>query len=315
VIKCTACGHPFGAAAGDAPGSANDARLAAPAKPAAASTPQPSATNGSPPGSSPSPTTPAATATATVEAPARESASTSFAPGPKRPEPSSVWATPEGTTPPVRTTSPTRTAPNLRSTLPDLAGRRALPTTKNRSNRPDPWLILAAIVVGYAAYAAWNTFELRWVQIALSRTDTEGNVSAVGTATFRASEAMAGTLGHAMIVVLAASALLWLFFGLQRGWNMPWLASPAIALIASVLAIAGTVLSSALWFVWRDAMVGNATRFGISRDELNGILEDVDRSPVVAMQRLAGPGKFGALMALAAVASCAAWWCYRKRTS
>jgi hypothetical protein len=175
--------------------------------------------------------------------------------------------------------------------------------------------MLAAVVVGYTAYAAWNTFELRWVQIALSRTDTEGNVSAVGAATFRASEAMAGTLGHAVVVVLAASALLWFFFGLQRGWNIQWFASPAIALIAPALATAGTVLSSALWFVWRDAMVENATRFGVSRDELNGILEDVDRSPVVAMQRLAGPGKFGAMMALAAVASCAAWWCYRKRTS
>ena len=175
--------------------------------------------------------------------------------------------------------------------------------------------MLAAIVVGYAAYAAWNTFELRWVQIALSQTDTEGNVSPVGTATFRASEAMVGTLGHAVVVILAASALLWFFFGLQRGWNMPWLASPAIALIGAASAIAGTVLSSALWFVWRDAMVANATRFGVSHDELNGILENVERSPVVAVQRLVGPGRFGALMALAAVASCAAWWCYRKRTS
>jgi hypothetical protein len=240
---------------------------------------------------------------------------------------SSVWATTDTAPAPrgdavapspaarAATSTAIRTAPRTASPLPDLAGRRALPTTKKRSNKPDPFLMLAAIVVGYAAYAAWQTFALKWVQISLSRTDTEGNVSAVGKATFRATESMAGTLGQAMVVVLAASALLWFFFSLQRGWSMPWFSSPVIAIIASVLAIVGSTVSSVLWFVWRDTMVENATRFGIDRTTLNGILEDVDRSPVVAIQRLGGPGKFGTMMAVALVASCGAWWCYRKRLS
>ena len=302
VIRCTACGEPFGGVPGDGPGSASDARLASPPKPVATSAEASPAT------------APAATGTATVEAP-REGGSTSFAPGPGRPPVSNVWATPDSKPMPAAATT-ARSAPRPSPLLPDLAGRRALPTTKGkRANRPDPVLLLMAVAVGYAAYASWSLFALRWVEITLSRADTEGNVTAVGAAAFRASESMAGTLGQAMVVVLAASALLWFFFGLQRGWSMPWFTSPAIAIVASVLAITGSVVSSVLWFVWRDSMVENATRFGIDRETLTGILEDVDRSPVVAMHRLGGPGRFGVMMAVALAASCVAWWCYRKRLS
>ena len=169
--------------------------------------------------------------------------------------------------------------------------------------------------MGYAAYASWSTFALRWVRISLSRSDSEGDVVAVGDAMFRATDSLAGTLGQATVVVLAASALLWFVFGLQRGWSMPWFASPAIAVAASILAIVGSVVSSVLWFVWRDSMSENATRFGIDRETLDAILEDVDRSPVVAIHRLGGPGRFGTMMALALGASCVAWWRYRKRLS
>jgi hypothetical protein len=308
VIKCTTCGEPFGATPGDGPGSANDARLVAPPKAVTPPAAAPAATE-----------TSAGTTTATVEPP-REAASTAFAPGPRPQAVSSVWATSEAPAAarpaaPALAATTTRTARRPAGPLPDLAGRRALPTTKKRSTRPDLFLMLAAIVVGYAAYASWNTFALEWVQISLSRTDTEGNVSAVGNAAFRATDSMAGTLGQAMVVVLAASALLWLFFGLQRGWSMPWFASPVFAIVASVLAIVGSIVSSVLWFVWRDSMVENASRFGLDRTGLNAILEDVDRSPVVAVQRLGGPGKFMTMMAVALVASCAAWWCYRKRLS
>jgi hypothetical protein len=170
-------------------------------------------------------------------------------------------------------------------------------------------------VVGYAAYASWSTFALRWVQISLSRSDPEGTIVPVGDAMFRATDSFAGTLGQAIVVVLAASALLWFSFGLQRGWNMPWFASPAIAVAASTVAIVGSVVSSVLWFVWRDSMTEYATRFGIDGETLDAILEDVDRSPVVAIHRLGGPGRFGAMMALALGASCVAWWRYRKRQS
>jgi len=176
-------------------------------------------------------------------------------------------------------------------------------------------MMLAAVVAGFAAYQAWGTLALRWVQISVSRSDSEGNASVVGTASFRATESLAGTLGEGVVILLAASAALWLFFGLQRGWNMPWFATPVIGIVASVLALAGTALASVLWFVWRDAMVENATRFGISRAGLVEVLEDADRSPLVGLHRLSAPTRFGTMVALALLASCAAWWSYRKRTS
>ena len=61
---------------------------------------------------------------------------------------------------------------------------------------------------------------------------------------------------------------MWFVLGLQRGWNMPWFSSPAIGVVAALLAIVGAVVSAIVWFVWRDAMVENATRFGITREAL-----------------------------------------------
>ncbi|HYG71709.1 MAG TPA: hypothetical protein VEC15_05410 [Actinomycetota bacterium] len=176
-------------------------------------------------------------------------------------------------------------------------------------------MLLAGLATGYAAYAAWSTIGLRWVEISIARKDIEGNVTDIGTAAFRGTESMAGTFAQAIVVVLGVAAVLWFFFGLQRGWTIAWFASPAIGIVAAILAVGGTILSVVLWFVWKDAVVANATRFGVTREELVEVLEDVERSPVVDLTRLAGPTRFGTMILLALAASCAAWWAYRKRTS
>jgi hypothetical protein len=86
-------------------------------------------------------------------------------------------------------------------------------------------------------------------------------------------------------------------------------------MVATTIGLGGTILSAMLWFVWRDAIVANATRFGVAREELVGILDDPERSPLVDLTRLGGPGRFGMMIGLALVASCAAWWSFRKRAT
>jgi hypothetical protein len=284
VIRCTTCGATFPA------GSRNAAR--ADAHPGAASTAVPWA-QGAP----------------HISATAVETSERTTVPGPSRNDRSSVWSTPAATLRP-----PTATASALPTTHsgPDANARRALPTTSRTSNRPDAALLLAALVAAAAAYMAWGAITMRWMQITIGDTQ-EGVARTFGTATFRASDAMIGTLAQIVVIVIAAGAMLWFFFGLQRGWTMPWFSTPAIGIVAAVTGIAATFVSSFVWFVWRDAVFAAAERYGETASRLRRFLDDPDHRPSITLHRLAATQRFITMLAIALAASCIAWWAYRRR--
>ena len=273
VIRCSSCGRALDAPVGDERASG---------VPSGASRPAPA-----------QPTTEVKTATAVAPA-----------------KPSSAWAS--STAPPSTWNgAPTRSNGPGSHLAPDLANRRALPG-RSRSNRPDLPMLGAALVTAYAVYAAWATIPQRWVQISLTtvRDDVERRL---GTASFSASSAIVGSLAKGALIVLGVLAVLWLFFGLQRGWSMPWFSSPVIGIVASLAALGATIVTSTLWFAWRDAILDDAVEYGATRRSLDVFLENSDNAPIVELQRLGGPQRFGAMMALALAASCVAWWAYRKR--
>jgi hypothetical protein len=198
------------------------------------------------------------------------------------------------------------------SQIPDPNDRRALPNTRRRADRPDVVLILCGLVTGTAIYLAWSAIPLRWVRIAIADGDpTSGGP--IGQTTFHATDATVGTLLHGTLIALGVMAVLWLFFGLQRGWTMPWFASPVIAILISIAALAITLLASELWVVWRQAVYAGAERYHETTAALRTFLEDPDQEPVVTIQRLSGPGRFGTFVLVALGASCVAWWAYHKR--
>jgi hypothetical protein len=294
VIRCTTCGTPqTGAPVEDVrPGTAMAAGVvgrgaAAPARPPS---PAPTSTATAEPAVAPTSPSPGSTPTA-------RSAST--------------WA------PPATTTSwhgtPTRSNGPGSAIAPDLRSRRALPDLGRRSNRPDPLLLVAGVVAAGAAYLAWAAIPVRWMQITIANSQDGGSATTLGTATFKASDAMVGTLAQMVLAVVVVSAALWLFFGLQRGWNMPWFSNPAIAIAATIAGIGGTIVSSMLWFGWRDAVFNVASKYGETQQSLEAFLEDPDNQPIITMHRLAGPGRFGEMLVVALLASCVAWWAYRKR--
>lgn len=196
----------------------------------------------------------------------------------------------------------------------NLAERRALPTGARRSNRPDVPLLAAGLVTAFAAYTAWSTLSARWVEISISAVSDDGT-RPLGSATLRAMDGTVGTVARFLVVTLAAMAVLWLFFGLQRGWTMPWFSTPIIGMIGAAAALGGTVLSGVLWFMWRDAIMADAAAYGQTSGSLDQILNNADNSPAVSVQRLAGTMRFGTMMLVALAASCLAWWAYHKRSS
>src|SRR4029453_3329387 len=83
--------------------------------------------------------------------------------------------------------------------------------------------------------------------------------------TVRGHAAFVGTVGTVLAVMLAASGLMWFFYGFQRGWSMPGILNPALSILVTVAGLGGALLSSLVWFVWRDAVIARAGKAGFQR--------------------------------------------------
>lgn len=194
----------------------------------------------------------------------------------------------------------------------DLGARRALPAERRQGGRPDLVLLLASVVAAAAAYLAWRAVADPWVELVITDTSERLDPVLVGELTLRGRSALVGTFGHALAGGLGTLGAMWLFYGFDRGSTMPWFVSPGFALVAAVGGIGASILSSSVWFVWKDAAVGRSRGVGLSPESLRELL-DLQPPPLVEIHRLAGLTRFGAMMLVGLLAASAAWWSYRRR--
>lgn len=205
-----------------------------------------------------------------------------------------------------------QTAHHSSVTMPNLTARRALPD-RRLSARPDFALLLASIAGVASAVLAWQAIGDPWVKLVITDTSERLDPRVVGEITLRGQTALVGVLGQGIAAVLGVYGAIWFFFGFDRGSNMSWYVNPAIAILASVAGAIGVVLSSVLWFVWKDAAVHHARSVRMSGRELAELL-NLQPAPLVEIQRLSGMMRFGGAMLIGLLAACTAWWSYRKRS-
>lgn len=240
---------------------------------------------------------------------------------PSTPAPSLAGRAAGAAAPPATTTLPRRPErwiPAARAgtrpgrPIPEVVTRRALPTDRRRSGRPDLVLLLAAVASAAAGYLAWQTIGDHWVKLIITDTSDRLDPIPVGEIMLRAETALLGTIGQGLSAALVAFGLLWLAYGFDRGSTMPWFTNPVAAIGVSVAGLLATVVSATVWFVWADAAVSRSRALRMSAEELRELL-DHQPAPLVEIHRLSGQMRFGGLMILALLAASAAWWAYRKR--
>ncbi|MGH2634837.1 MAG: hypothetical protein ACRDHU_01610, partial [Actinomycetota bacterium] len=216
------------------------------------------------------------------------------------PRTSAVWAPAPADAPPAAPPS-------------SLTRRRALPTDRRLSSRPDFMLLLASVAAVGAAVLAWQAIADPWVKLVITDTSERLDPQLVGEITLRGQSALVGVIGQAIAAVLGVYGAIWFFFGFDRGSTMPWFVNPAIAILSAIGGAIGAVLSGVLWFVWQDAAVQHAKAVRMSAWELRALLEH-QPIPLVEIQQLSGLMRFGGAMVIGVLAACTAWWSYRKRS-
>jgi hypothetical protein len=193
----------------------------------------------------------------------------------------------------------------------DVGAMRALPRERRQSARPDFVLLLASVAACAAAYLAWKSVPLPWVELVITDTRDLDPVL-VGNIVLRGELALVGTIGLALAGVLGTLGLTWLFYGIDRGSNVPWFVNPAIAIAATLVGIVGAILSSTVWFVWKDAAIERSRAVGLSPEKLKELL-DLQPPPFVEIQRQAGLLRFSGLMLVGFLAACTAMWSTHRR--
>lgn len=192
----------------------------------------------------------------------------------------------------------------------DRAPRRALPA--RRKWGPDPFMLLAGLAATAAGALAYLAIKQPWVHLTVTREATDADPALVATLSLRGKAAFVGTAGMGLAIALGILGLVWLFYGLQRGWTMPSLVNPAFGLLITVAGLIATGLSAMVWFVWEDAMVLRAKAAGMSMQAMKKLL-DLQPAPLVQIQRLSGLLTYGGMMVLGLLASCLGWYAYRRR--
>jgi hypothetical protein len=190
---------------------------------------------------------------------------------------------------------------------------RALPSDHRAAGHPDLALLLASVVAVAAAVMAWRAIGDPWVKLLITDTSDKLDPKLVGEITLKGQAALVGIIGQTLAAVIGVYGVLWFLYAFDRGSTMPWFVSPSISIIASVVGLLGVVLAALVWFVWQDAAVDHAHAVRMSAQELRGLL-DLEPKPLVEIQRLSGLMRFGGAMVVGLLASCTAWWAYRKRS-
>lgn len=198
------------------------------------------------------------------------------------------------------------------SALSNPAIYRAIPNSR-RAFGPDMWMLGAGMAAASAGILAYLAVKEPWAHLTITQGATELQDALVVDVTVRGQAAFVGTAASVLAVVLAASGVLWLFYGFQRGWSMPGILNPALVILVTIAGLGIALLSSEVWFVWQDAMIARAEAVGLTTREMTQLLEQ-QPIPIVVIERLPGMVSFGGMMLLGLFASCLGWWAYRRRS-
>lgn len=174
-------------------------------------------------------------------------------------------------------------------------------------------MLLSGLIAVGAGALAYLAVREQWVHLTVTQEQTDVLEGVVVQLTLRGQAALIGTIGTALAVALTAFGVVWCFYGLQRGWTMPGISNPALALLVASAGIGATVFSAVVWYVWEDAMVLHAKATDLSIGAMRELL-DRQPNPFVQIERLSGLMRFGGMMVLGFCAACLAWWAYRKRS-
>lgn len=227
-----------------------------------------------------------------------------------------AWATPPPTQAPTEpVVHPEPEAPRADELEPphrEVADLRALPVERRSAARPDFLLLLAALGAIVAAAVAWQAVAEPWVGLRITDTSDRADPVFIGDMVIRGRGAIVGTIGHVLAGVIGALGVMWFLFGLDRGWTMPWFASPGTGIVAAVGGLGMTVLSSTVWFVWESAAVERARAVGKTPEKLQELL-DQQPAPLVEIVRQPGLVRFGVMMTVGLVAACIGVAAARKR--
>jgi hypothetical protein len=175
------------------------------------------------------------------------------------------------------------------------------------------WMLWAGMAATVAGILAFLAVKEPWAHLTITQPATDTIDAVVVEVTVRGHAAFVGTVGTVLSVMLAASGLMWFFYGFQRGWSMPGILNPALSILVTVAGLGVALLSSMVWFVWQDAMIARAENVGFTTREMTQLL-DQQPIPIVVIERLPGLISFGGMMALGLFASCLGWWAYRRRS-
>jgi hypothetical protein len=197
------------------------------------------------------------------------------------------------------------------SALAEVQAHRALPTSR-RSRGPDPWMMLAGIAALVAGVLAFLSVRDLWVHLSISVPESEFEEAIFVELSVKGQTAFAGTAAKALGIALAVFGAVWFLFGFSRGWTIPGIANPALAILVSIAGLGLTVVASMVWFVWEDAAILRAKTTGMSAKAMTELL-DRQPAPLVEIERLPGLLTFGGMMVLGLLASSLGWWAYRRR--
>ena len=92
------------------------------------------------------------------------------------------------------------------------------------------WAGMAATVAGVLAFFAVKE---PWAHLTITQPATDTAEALVVEVTVRGHAAFVGTVGTVLAVMLAASGLLWFFYGFQRGWSMPGILNPVLSILVT----------------------------------------------------------------------------------
>lgn len=204
--------------------------------------------------------------------------------------------------------------PSERSATTDAAQPIApAPVVTARSpRRVDLALVPAGALALAAAAVAATSLSLPWVTATLSTTGPRGKLREVAALPFFADDAIARHLVLGVAVVVGLLGLLWFWYGLDRGVQLPVFAHPGLAALAGVVGWGTVGLTRLGAFFWQSGFVAHAREAGLTKEAMRALLDDHE-TRVMAFSAEAGTGRFALAASLALLAGLLAWWSQRER--